>query len=593
MNKSQNKINGLKERGMLLVRQNRPEEALDIFNAALAISRNDPDILMAMGILNGMLGRYSESEKFLQSLTGLNPKLSAAHYNLAIAQKCQGKLQQAATSYRAAISSDPNVPDYYNNLGNILLDLNEPDDAIECFNRAIALSPQSPDYYYNLGRALMARGLTDKAIDAYNTTIQLKADHVAAYKALGSARLSNGNTDEAESLYRHAMKLDPGDHEAIAGLANVYTHMRKHDEAYKLLLPLLSADSASTSVAISFAEIAPAIGKEKDAIELLENRLSSHNETSGNLRAQIHFRLGKFYDKQEDYQSAFIHYQKGNSLRSGTASSVNSFKDLVNKLIDTFTENFLGHAPKASASPLQAIFIVGMPRSGSTLVEQIISSHPDVHGAGELDTLPAIVDSIPGLVKETVLYPDAIQSLEAEHIQSLSNDYYSHIASIAPEAGYVTDKMPSNFINLGLIRLLFPDARIIHCKRNPIDTCLSCYFQDFAGHHPYTTDLAALGNYYHEYKRLMAHWDSVLDAEIYDLYYDNLVNDFEATCKNLIEYCGLEWNDACLEFYANKRKVLTASSNQVNKPLYKSSVNRWKNYEAFISPLLSVLSNTN
>ncbi|MFQ5643501.1 MAG: sulfotransferase [Thiogranum sp.] len=583
------KVGALKEKGMRLANQGRLPEAETVFLDLLSLSSRDVDALLALGTLHGMQGNYTASEKYLGKAISINPGLPAAWYSLGMAQKHQGNLEGAAASYRKAIGHNPRIAGYHNNLGNVLVKLNDPDGAIGCFKRALELEPDSPDYYYNLGNALKARGLRHEAVNAFNNALGLRPGFAAALKELGTAYHSLGAIDKAEECFRTVIESAPDDYGAVAGLAKVFASRREFEQACSILEPCLCGTAPSAPIAIAFAGMARHTGREAEAVSLLVRVLNSNKQLSKDDRAQIHFRLGHFYDGIKKYTDAFHHFRKGNELRS-SAAVPDDCASLVDSIIDSFSRDFCRNAPRPDHPTDLAVFIVGMPRSGTTLVEQIIASHPRAHGAGELDILPSLLNSIPQLVGAENIVPEGLKLLDQDHVTALSEKYTAQLKSLAPEAKRITDKLPGNFMNLGFIRLLFPGARIIHCRRAPLDTCLSCYFQDFAGHHPYATDLEATGKYYLHYERLMKHWRDVLDIEILEVDYEELVNNLESVCREIIAFCGLEWNPACLEFHNNSRIVVTASSDQVNSPLYSSAVDRWKNYEDHIGLLKRVLA---
>ena len=238
---------------------------------------------------------------------------------------------------------------------------------------------------------------------------------------------------------------------------------------------------------------------------------------------------------------------------------------------------------------LRPVFIVGMPRSGTSLTEQILASHPEVFGAGELNDINESIAKLPAMIRNNNTYPGCIKDLNQEIADKLAQEYLTRLDSFSTEKKRITDKMPHNFVNLGLISLLFPEARIIHCLRDPRDTCLSLYFQDFGWIHPYATRLENLGNYYVQYKRLMKHWTSVLDTPILTIQYEDIISDQEHISRELVNFCGLDWHDDCLQFYASTRTVATASYDQVRQPIYKKSIGRWKNYEKHLDPLTMAL----
>lgn len=579
----------LKEQGTQLANQGRLTEAASVFAKILSFNTGDTDALMALGAISGMQGNYHESEKYLGKAIRINPGLAAAHYNLGIAQKRQGKLEEASLSYGKAIACRPDIASYHNNLGNIYMEMQQLDKAVDCFNNALKLEPDSADCYYNLGKVLRARGLRQDAVNAFNDALKFRPGFAAALKELGRVHLSLGDVDKAEKCYRTVADTDPGDHGAVSGLAKVLASKHDYDHAFSILEPHIGEQLPSAAIATAFADIARhAARREKEAVKLLEQLLQDGIKLSSDDRAQAHFRLGHFSDQIKKYDTAFEHFRKGNELRScRTGRTVCEIP--VDLISDSFNRDFISTAPVSNHPTDLAVFIVGMPRSGTTLVEQIIASHPRAFGAGELDTLPSLLSSIPQRVGTESLLPEALKLLDQTLVMTLSEKYLAHLKSLSAGAERITDKLPANFINLGLVSLLFPGAHIIHCRRAPLDTCLSCYFQDFAGHHPYATDLEALGRYYRQYERLMKHWGDVLEINLLEIDYEDLVNHFEATCKKIIGFCGLEWHHSCLEFHKNTRVVATSSSNQVIKPLYSDAVGRWQHYEKHLGPLIEAL----
>jgi hypothetical protein len=327
----------------------------------------------------------------------------------------------------------------------------------------------------------------------------------------------------------------------------------------------------------------------ENAIEYISAMLPV--ETLDENRRALHFSLGRIFDRLHRYGEAFEHYSAANQL----AKLNYNFDDevqLCNRLKEIFSSEHLKSLPKAGNKSERPVFVVGMPRSGTSLAEQILSSHSEIYGAGELQHMNELVGSIRGITLSKDDFPECVVELDAGQMDQLANTYLAKLDDLSADAPRVVDKMPNNFHYLGLIGLLFPKARIIHCLRDPRDTCLSIYFQDFNQTHAYGSDLTILGRYYREYEKLMAHWRSVVDIPLYEIHYADLVADQEKYSRELIEFCGLDWDDNCLDFYKAKRDVATASYNQVRRPMYKSSLERWRHYEPYIQPLLESLGTT-
>jgi hypothetical protein len=346
------------------------------------------------------------------------------------------------------------------------------------------------------------------------------------------------------------------------------------------------------NAATVFASISQPLGKQIDAISMMENLLETGPGLQATDRCRIHFTLGDTYNSKGDYDSAFEHYFKGNRLKQ-TEFKSSRFTREIDALINSFHTDFFTHTAKASLHSNRPVFVVGMPRSGTSLVEQILSSHSKVFGAGELPDIINLSNRLGDKLKSQDPYPKCVSQLTIEKIDHFAKQYLDHLSRMSGDAVRVTDKMPANFMHLGLINILFPEARVIHCRPNPLDTCLSCYFQDFGPSHSYAYDLTNLGAYYQQYLRIMEHWQNSLTLPILDIQYEALINNQETVSRNMLNFCELDWEDQCLDFHNNKRFVWTASYAQVRKPIYRHSVNRWKNYEHHIDPLRKALKSAN
>ncbi|HYQ72398.1 MAG TPA: sulfotransferase, partial [Gammaproteobacteria bacterium] len=431
-------------------------------------------------------------------------------------------------------------------------------------------------------------GLRTAACTAFQHAVSLDPGFTAARKFLGTVNISLGRLPEAENCFRQVLEDHPDDEEAISGLATALYRQKKTEQALTLLEPRLHKAIVSPAVALAYSRISRHTDKRAEVNRVLEAILDSgRSDLNSDSIAQIHFSLGQYHDMTGEYQQAFEHFRKGNNIRKPLEGS-DAHPEPADKLIASFSRESLAAAERADSNTELPVFIVGMPRSGTSLVEQILASHPDIYGAGELDALPVLLDSIRPRAGTQSAFPESITRLERSRLTDISSRYISHLEQLDANALRITDKMPGNFLNLGYIELLFPKARVIHCKRNPLDTCLSCYFQDFDGHQ-YTSSLESLGNFYLQYERIMRHWNDVLNISIFEIQYENLVRNFEPACRALVEFCGVEWSDSCADFYNADRLVLTSSLDQVNRPLYNTSIERWKNYDSFIGSLKDIL----
>lgn len=323
-------------------------------------------------------------------------------------------------------------------------------------------------------------------------------------------------------------------------------------------------------------------------IELIEQQAAC-DDLSDEDRCFLGFAGGKIFNDIKDYEKAFTYYEMGNRSRKIIFDIV-AFRRDVDRTIEVFSAETIRELSQHGLQTDLPVFIIGMPRTGTTLVEQILSSHPTVHGAGELRDISAIAGTMPQHAPRKTEYPECIKELPFNAISGFSEAYLKRLRTFDKRASRIINKMPGNFLNLGLISIMFPQAKVIHCLRDQLDTCLSCYFQRFRTGHDYSHDLKDLGRYYLEYERLMEHWQQVLPQKPYELAYADLVQNQEAISRELVEFIGVDWDDQCLDFHANQRPVTTASNWQVRRPMNRSGLERWKNYDQHLDGLRQVLA---
>lgn len=503
----------------------------------------------------------------------------------------ENRLAEARAAYDEICKLDPLDTESWFRLGTVNLELSAVSQAESCFRRVIELDPQLVIAYYNLGRSVELQEKDDEAIAIYRKLLQI-TPHVEAYYNIGEIYAQQAKFEDALEAYRQAQELEPASPRLIAAEAGIYEKQGKYDKAYERIRPIVEAGRESPEVAILLASLSRHLDCRPQAVDMLE-RLLSRDASSGNKDVLIpmHFAAGRLLDAAGEYDRAFYHFQRGNNL-SGQAFDPEIYVKAVDAVIRTFNPEFVRSAPHATTRADNVIFILGMPRSGTSLVEQILDSHPLVYGCGELSDINEMARSLPEELGVRQRYPQAVVSLSEESCDRLAQRYLRHVRSLSDNAAFVTDKMPQNFGLLGMIAMLFPGAKVLHCRREPLDTCLSCYFQYFRHHHTgmgFTTDLAKLGTYYKQYQRLMQHWKATLDIAMMDVDYEMVVADQEKHTRDMLAFCGLPWDERCMRFYDSGRAVTTASYNQVREPIYRSSVGRWKHYEKYLEPLKKAL----
>lgn len=579
---------------------------------ALECNPNHVHALNNLGCLLRDQGRTADAETYFHQAVSLQPNYALAHFNLAICQAEAMKLREAAASCRYALTFQPDQPEVHLQLGTVLRELGQVEDAEFEVRRAMTLNPGLAGAYYELADLLFMRDRLREAEEVLEQALKIEANSARVFIRQADLLELTGRYDEALEAVEKAMAANDRFPRVYTKKAMLYTMLDNLEEAEKVISEAIEAfPKVATFYAIK-ADILQTGGRMKESEEFIEKgmklnaRLPSfysflrnirsyepdHEDTKRVLelekvahqyplhsRAVLHFALFGVYEDLKDYDKAFYHLQEGNRTKrmmvpynpEYIVAQRNSIKKYYNK---KFFPKFEGKNHDSE----RPVFILGMPRSGTTLTEQILSSHPEVFGAGELNALPEAEREI-GLVT-----PDNAREF---------GEYYLDLVrkrdKTEGKARFVTDKLPANFIRIGLIASVFPNAKIIHCRRDPIDTCFSCYKQNFAFGQYWSYDLQELADEYARYQDMMDHWRKVLPGGFYEITYEDTVNNFEEQARKLIDYVGLPWDDACLQPHKKKRAVLTASKAQVVKPVYKTSVKSWQRYEEQLQPLIKGL----
>ncbi|RWG85401.1 sulfotransferase [Mesorhizobium sp.] len=495
------------------------------------------------------------------------------------------QLPEAEELCLKVLARTPNHPLAFYILGTLGLGFDN-EKALRYFARAVAEEPRNPYYHLSLGETYLKLSEFTPAIRHFQQALALKPDLVEALCALGDAYKAFDKGEMALPLFEKALKIDRDHPAARLGLPRALASLGRMDEAaahFKEAIDRRIALPAAYNALVhtrKFTEEPPEL-----AAILTELRDLDHGSEGA---AELYSAAGKVFNDLRRYKEAMDHFKKGNQARD-QKFDLGSYRRWVDAMIETFTPELVASLAAYGNPSEVPVFVVGMPRSGTTLTEQICASHPDVHGAGELSKLRRIANAI-GLKgsSETDL-GKSIATITPELAKTLAAEHLAYLRERAPDAFRIVDKMPHNFELIGLIGILFPNARIIHCRRDAIDNCISCFVLQFSGAHSYTGDLQTLGLYYREYDRLMRHWSKVLPDRIFENRYETLIEDQEEQSRRLIDYLGLPWDDACLRYFERDGSVNTFSRWQVRQPIYKSSVKRWKNYESEIQSLIGAL----
>ncbi len=491
-----------------------------------------------------------------------------------------GRYEVSASCYRELLERTPRDARLHANLGHVLHCLGNFRAAVERCRRAIELGPQLPEAHLHLGNSLLALNALYEADAAYRAGLEIAPDHAALHTAHAMVERALGRLADAEASTRRALALRPGAADTLALLGSLAIDHGRFGEAEDLLRKALAIDPELPEALTSLTAVRKMSADDASWRDTAKRVLARGLPVAHAIN--LHHALGKYYDDIDERDAAFEHHRMGNELarRSRLRYDRAEMTQRVTRTLAAFDRHALAALRSGGLDSERPVFVVGMPRSGTSLTEQILASHPQVHGAGEL--------------LYWIFAADAERAAPAEKraatIAELGRAYLEGLATQVPDASRVVDKLPVNFRNIGLIHAALPGARFIHVERNALDTCLSIYFQGFSAAHPYATDFGDLAHYYHEYQRLMAHWRAVLPPQtLLEVRYEDLVDDPEGWSRRMLAHIGLPWDPRCLEFHRTQRPVLTASNWQVRQPMNRSSVERWRRYERFIGPLRTAL----
>ncbi len=531
-------------------------EAAGAYQKLLSLRPDIAELQSEMGNVLTCQRKFAEAQAHYERAVALRPNFAPAYHNLANLLRVQGRLEEALVRYEQVAALMPGSPDAHNNVGNVLAMLSRYDEATRRYERALALRPQFAEAHNNLANVLKQQDQFDRAIHEYQQVLALQPDYADAHNNLGNVLRHQGKIDEAMALFNRAIEIQPDFAQAHYDRTALKTF--RADDPELATLEALAADP---------------------------------NRRDDNKMVYIHFGLGKALEDAGQYDRAFQQWIKGNALQRkmihyDEPAELQNFTLACRSFPAKLSEQF----PDAGDPSATPIFILGMPRSGTTLIEQILASHPLVYGAGELAALGQVACAVTNTARQIIPFPLYLQSLKAEGLRRMGQAYLAKLPPLPEGKTRLTDKMPANFLYIGLIRLILPNAKIIHTVRDPADTCLSCFSRLFTVGQGYSYELGELGRYYRHYHELMDHWRAVLPAgSILDVRYEDVVDRLEEQARRLLDFCGLPWDPACLEFHKTKRLITTASDIQVRQPLYRSSVVRWRHYQRHLGPLLAEL----
>lgn len=614
--------------GASLKAQGRIADAVAAERQAVVLLPHDANAHYNLGNGLALLDESGQAAESYRHALVIRPDYFEAHYNLGNVLEARDQLKEAIDSYRHALAIRPDFIDAHARLGHALVAIGQPDDAAVHLLYVLAECPDDAQSHNSLGIVYRSQGRTADAEACYRRALAINPGYVEALTNLGNALGTQGRLAEAESSYRQALALNDGYAETHFNLGNILRDQNRQLEAeqsYRCALKIApdhlkalnnlglclkrqgrleeACRCFEAAIAIkpdfvqSHCNLAPLKTYTADDAHLgvFESQQHQLNTLPTAGRVSYWFALGKMCEDVGRYEDAFAAYAQGNRCQHEQFPHDETREvALMERLQSVFSAAYFVHRPKPTYADRAPIFIVGMPRSGTSLIEQILSTYPGVYGAGEVADLSDVVHSV-GTKTSGQLnsYPEAADLLSADDFRCLGKTYLERLWRLAPDAERITDKMPANFLHIGMIHLMLPQARIIHAMRDPMDSCFSCYSRLFASNNlDFAYRLDTVGRYYVRYIRLMQHWHRVLPpGTVLDVRYEDMVADTEGHARRLLAHLGLPWDERCLAFHQNKRIVKTASIAQVRKPIYRSSVARWRHFEAQLGPLLDIVKN--
>lgn len=600
----------------------RFEDAERWAQKAVALLPANVDALLNLANAKHELTKYQEAEESYKQVLGLDPSNQQIKLGLAKSISAQGRHDEAITILQPLISGTADNYPAKDVLASCLINLGRDDEALEILVELIKTHPEYVFSYIHIADIMERRGDHLLAINYLNQALQDTNDPLDVLGVLARLYLEYGMHQQAIDSCKKAMEIDPGNKSAhfflalaltdsvhyeealkeldalaidapdspllLGARANLLERLGHYEDAHQIIRSLINKGSALSNFVNVYARLCHKFDECDEATTMLDQILKKTDLDKSGRRGML-FTLGKLQDRLQHYDAAFEAIQEANEMKPYQCDH-DKYTDYINRLIHPDITALI-KKPRilSSTHRVNPVFIFGMPRSGTSLVEKIISSHPDVVAGGERNEISTLASKLPFIEGIDKPYPECLTQLTPELIKPILAAYDSFTQGLHSGITLVTDKMPENYQHLVFIRMLFPDARIIHCVRDPMDTCLSCYFQQFTGYHDYAYKLEDLGKHYNDYKRLMNHYRDVDKIPFLEVQYEDLVHNTEAVTRQMIDYCNLDWDESCLRFYDNKQVVRTASYDQVNKPIYTGSIDRWKHYESYLKPLRDAL----
>ena len=602
------------------IKINKPLEALEYTQKALSFKNDDKKLLLleirlneflerdseAVFLLKGFVNKFSDftALKQLSNLLVKQDKVDEADdavkkffennedYGLlykGVRHLHASRYRKAEDAFKKILIEDENNIDALRFMGILAFKSGNHDIAEAMLTKALKLDPTYSLVWANLAQVFSVPGQLDKAKKSFKNILNMEPKNGLIWAEYGTVLTKLANYREGRDAYLKALEFKPDSPRVHLSLGHVYKTMGEIDNSIDSYKSTILQNNLSGEAYWSLANLKTYSFSENEIRDMEE---TLNGDMSDIERSQMHFALGKAYEVKKDFDRSFKNYYEGNKVKKGLIKySSDDTTDNTKRILNFFNQENIHDLSRSSTKDQDPIFVLGMPRSGSTLVDQIISSHSKVDGTQELPNIIKIAAELNTNSQNT--YPEALKELDGTKLSDLGKSYITETAWARESAPFFIDKMPNNFIHIGLIKTILPNAKIIDTRRDPMDTCFSCFKQFFARGQLFTYSLEDLGNYYTDYIRAMNHWHNIYGKDIYTVHYDNVINKTEETIRELIDYCELPFEKECLEFYNSSRPVKTPSAEQVRQPIYKSGLNYWKNYEKHLLPLKKIIDEIN
>ena len=573
--------------GEVFILQGKLTAALEYLQRAGTLEPDSPSIQAKLARVLTALGRDDEAGQAFEKSFRMTPHRSELVKGLQLQR--MGNLREAERIYRAVLVKSPDDVDALRLLAGLAMRARQWGDAEVLLEKALEFAPDFFQGWMDLGLARQEQDRMDDALEALAQAMRLKPAEASPYTAAGTVNAMAGRHEQALEHFEQAISRQAGNPGALAGMGHVLKTIGRQAEAIDAYRRCTETNPLHGEAYWSLANL-KTFRFEDAEISAMQSVLE-RDDLGDEPRANFLFALGKAFEDRGDYAGAFEHYRAGNELRRQRESyDPVTTLDTHDALVRVFTREFFQEHEGLGAKSNEPIFIVGLPRSGSTLIEQILASHSTVEGTHELPELSRVARSTGGERYAGKAYPESMLALGPDDYAELGNDYLARAARHRDNSqGRFTDKLPNNFAHVGFAQLVLPNASIVNARRHPLDSCVGSYKQLFARGQPFTYDLYEIGEFYLEYQRMMDHWHDVLPGKVLDVQYEDVVGNLEPEVRRLLEHCGLEFEEACLRFYETERAVKTASSEQVRQPIYSGSVQAWRRFEEYLDPLIEVL----